>query len=240
MSNSTVLKSIYSTTDYGMFTPMKGNRKVCKVNLKNLRGQIHTAEDITPIEVNKDFQIIDGQHRLEIAKEKNLPIPFYMNDNGNLKTVQKKNSNSKKWSIEDYTESYIVQGSNDYKVYKEFRESYGFSHSICMQILNGYDDSARAYDFQNGNLKIKNMDESLKIARTLSEIGQYYDGYKRRSFIAALLRCMKNEKFKVEDFIKKLGFQGGKLQHCANYKQYLRTIEDIYNYRNLKKINLSI
>ena len=55
---------IYSTEAYELFKKMVGNRNVAK--LSKLKEAIRKDGQITPIVVNKDFEIVDGQHRLEV------------------------------------------------------------------------------------------------------------------------------------------------------------------------------
>ena len=65
-------------------------------------------------------------------------------------------------------------------------------------------------------------------------ISDYYDGYKRRAFIYAMLKLFRNDQYNHLDFLKKLSFQSNKLQDTTNVKLYLQMIEQIYNYKRAK------
>ena len=62
-------------------------------------------------------------------------------------------------------------------------------------------------------------------------VGKYYDGYKRRSFIYAMLKCFKNDSYSHDNFLRKLSKQSAKLTDQAGTTDYLKVIEGIYNFR---------
>ena len=69
-------------------------------------------------------------------------------------------------------------------------------------------------------------------------IGKYYSGYKRRSFIYAMIGLFKNKNFDFNEFIHKLKTQPSAMVDCTDTQQYLSLIEEIYNYRRREKVNL--
>lgn len=73
-----VIGSIFSTSDYTLFKKLKGNRKV-KRN-KNLRKELEAMGQSSPIVVNSNFEVIDGQHRLDILKSMGRPVSFIISD----------------------------------------------------------------------------------------------------------------------------------------------------------------
>ena len=62
-------------------------------------------------------------------------------------------------------------------------------------------------------------------------VGKYYDGFKRRSFIYAMLKCFRNPHYCHDNFLKKLSKMSAKLTDQAGTIDYLKVIEGIYNFR---------
>jgi len=64
---SELVGKIFITNDYGKFKKLKGNRTLKKN--KSLENSIARSGILVPIEVNEQFEILDGQNRFEIAKK---------------------------------------------------------------------------------------------------------------------------------------------------------------------------
>jgi hypothetical protein len=188
-----------------------------------------------PIIVNENFHIIDGQHRFEACKQLNLPVYYIIVEGYKLKHVHKLNAIGKKWSFNDYLEGYVNLGYVDYQQTKRFIETYGFGSSETLAMLLGRTSNSNGEDtqsFYNGTFKIKSLPEAELKAKQITSIRPYYEGYKRRSFVLAMLKALNTEGFSVSVFTQKLSFQSAKLVDCTDSAQYLRVIENIYNYRS--------
>jgi len=71
---------ILITYDYEIFKRMRGNRILNNSHVKNLVKSMKEKYLPQPILVNKDMEIIDGQHRFAAAEELNLPIHYLIID----------------------------------------------------------------------------------------------------------------------------------------------------------------
>ena len=69
-------------------------------------------------------------------------------------------------------------------------------------------------------------------------VREYYEGYKRRYFVYAMLELFENPDYSHVEFLNKLSFQSVKLQDCTDVKGYLILIEDIYNFKRSKNIKV--
>ena len=67
---------------------------------------------------------------------------------------------------------------------------------------------------------------------------EFYTGWKRRSFVYAIIRLLSNQNFDIDYFINKLKAQPNALSDCTTVTNYIILIEEIYNYRNRNKVNL--
>lgn len=235
---------VHETTDYGLFKELEGNRVVNKLHLRRLKDSMAKNYLFTIITVNELMQIIDGQHRFNVCRELQLPI-YYVKMNGyGLREVQILNANNKVWNSDDYLSGYCDlakqhEGSyEDYLIYKDFKDRYQFGHSECLLILTQHFDRRSIQSFFNGDLKIDNYANGVLIAKKLEEIGKFYSGYKRKSFVRVIVNLLKNPNFVFSEFIHKVQLQPMALKDCTDVKMYRELIEEVYNYRRKEKINL--
>lgn len=104
---------IYETKEYSKFKFLKGNRKV-KHN-KDLEASILKSGVLVPIEVNEDFEILDGQFRLKVAQEYGLVLPYRIAEGLGIQDVIDLNSTTKAWNLNDYIRKYAVEGIKSYQ-----------------------------------------------------------------------------------------------------------------------------
>ncbi len=192
----------------------------------------------TVIIVNEKYEIIDGQHRFDVIQELQLPLNYIVCNGYGLNEVHILNQNSKTWTSDDYLDGYCKLGYKDYLKYKEFKDVYGIGHYECMWLLNGSQLSNPTQVFFTGDFKIKNYNEACKIIEKIMLVEPYYEEWKRRSFILAMLQLFKNPNFELTEFLQKLKLQPTALTNCSTTNQYVSLIEEIYNYRRREKVNL--
>ena len=121
---------------------------------------------------------------------------------------------------------------DDYVEYREFKRKYGFGHNETQAVLaNQRMFSGNLSErFRNGTFKIKNLSLAQDTAEKITSVGKYYQGYKRRGFVIAMLHCFATPEYNHDRFLSKLSYQTYKLSDQSNYKQYLQIAQDIYNY----------
>lgn len=234
---------INKTKDYFLFKGLKGNRAINVLNKKRLIESFKKKYLISPIIINDNYEIIDGQHRFEAAKELSLPIYYFKVPSYGVEEVQILNSNQKNWSTDDYVQGYIDIGKSDYSLYKEFRNKYKFPVTQTIEILRskkstGNEGGNLIREFRNGDFKVKNINKSIRVFESINSVKYLYDGYRRTSFVAAMMTLLNKETFNMDEFLKKLNIQKGKLIDCTNVTNYILLIEDIYNYKRKNKVNL--
>lgn len=95
-----VVGSLFSTTDYSLFKKMRGNRSIS--SNPNLEEEIKEMGQLSPVMVNSNYEIIDGQHRVEVLKKLNKPVIFIISDHIVPRTIISINSTQRNWKNEDY------------------------------------------------------------------------------------------------------------------------------------------
>lgn len=238
VQNSTEVNKVYKTSDLTIFKTLDGNRDVIQSHLKRLAKSMKDNKLFSPIIVNEKMEVIDGQHRLMSSKMNNIPIEYIIVNGYGLKEVQVLNANSKNWNSDDYMNGYCDLMNPEYIKYREFKNQYGFGHSECQSLLSNTADSGLQPIFNSGNFKIKDYKKAVDMAERITMVSEFYKGYKRRSFVFALMNLFNNENFEFTQFIQKLKIQSTALVDCTTTSSYLLLIEDIYNYRSRNKVNL--
>lgn len=241
----------YVTTDYSLFKKLKGNRPIAMVHVKRLEESIlkYGMLEVDVI-VNENFEVIDGQNRLQAAKNAKSPVYYKVINGYGLREARILNENMSKWNKREHLESYCELGEPVYIQFKEFLQEYkdhfGFAacevllslrSSMRSELVNGKSVSSKS--FERGLLHIPDIDKSRFYADRIIEIKPFYKNYGRAVFVRAMVSLFKNENFDHDEFIRKLAAAGApKLEDCGRVDQYKFIIEDIYNFRRSQKVGL--
>lgn len=231
------VNQVMMTNDYSMFKTIGGNRDINKAHLRRLKNSISQKYISVPIIINDKNQIIDGQHRFASAKELQKPV-YYIRVNGlGLQDVHRLNTNTKNWTADAYLDGYCRLGYTDYITYRSFKLKYGFGHNECNALLTNRSRMGgnKNEEFKDGVFKIVNYEQAVKNADKISMLSKFYDGYKRRAFVYAMLDLFQNPDYNHAKFLRKVSFQSVKLVDCTDVQQYLTLIEEIYNFKSSKK-----
>lgn len=232
-------QQVYQTSDYARFKLMEGNRPLNILHLSRLKESIAEKPLVTPIVVNEDFLVVDGQHRLQALKELGLPVNYLVLEGYGLNEVHTLNQNAKTWKADDFLQSYCDLDMFDYKLYRQFKEKYGFGHYDNLWMLTGkHGDKSVAKDFMEGKFKVKNFKSACNAADKIVQLGSFYPNYKRRSFVHCMLILFKNEQFDFDVLLHKLAKQPNAIKDAHSTEAYKEQIEKIYNHCNRNKINL--
>jgi hypothetical protein len=234
---------IYETTNYDMFKNISGNRSLNLFNVRRIIESIDVNGYLTSVViVNENMEVIDGQHRVEAARETGKPVLYVISQGYGVHQIQALNSNSKNWGREDYLNSYCELGIPVYLQIKAFREMYptlsltAILNILSLRLSNNTKrlekgGEVREKKFEMGKFEIPNIELSVEIADHLAEFAEIYDGYNRTHFVAAIVHFMKNPNYSPSEMISKLKQQPTALVHCANTIQYKELLEKIYNYK---------
>lgn len=252
-----VVNQVHETNDYSMFRTLEGNRQVNKLHVKRLKDSFQKAYLLSPIIVNDKFEIIDGQHRFEAAKQSGFPINFLIAPKYGLKEVQALNANMKNWSKVDYLNAYCDLNHPEYLKFRQFMNRYtDFGIAVCQTLL--MNKPSQSYSsthidvisesnkqgkfairfFQEGDLVIPDYNLAVENAEKIMKLKPYYEGFNRNTFVSAMISIFKINYYNHNKLIDRLNANPTALQHCTNITQYKLLIEEIYNYRSRDKVSL--
>jgi len=210
--------TVYETRDYGLFKTLAGNRDLNAVQIKKLARVIENAPQFTrlsPLLVNENMEIIDGQHRLaaykKYAAEKTIvhPIYFTVNSGTGIAEARNLNAGSKPWTPKDYAVAYSNSGNKEYATYLKYSRETGLNHDILVRFL-----SPKNYDlqtFRSGMFVVENEKKSREWFSNLEEMGMTIKetmaepiDHKHRSFAIGLLNVMRNPNYHQERMLEQL------------------------------------
>lgn len=231
------MPGIQSSTNYSQFKLIGNNRDINRGHLEALRKSFlenGNLTEIQPILVNENMEVIDGQHRYTIAKELGMPI-FYMEVSG-LRIGDARNMNilHRNWSIDDFASSYAEGGDGNYTRYIKMREDYDLSHSIVLTYIHGAEVKGQNTEFRQGEFSFTPEEEMEARARLekLVEIQEILPVGRDVAFAYAYLRVMSVPDFDQNRMVDKAQRLGDRFRRYANPAEYMRALEELYNYQH--------
>lgn len=161
---------IFETLDYQKFQVLKGNRLI-KEN-KELEQSIRESGILVPVEVNENFEILDGQVRVKIAKKLKIPVPYRIAAGLTIDDVIDLNSTTKNWNVSDYIRKYTVEGKASYvKLSRLLREFAQVPTSSLIAAAMGYTKvrSSVTNKTKHGDFEFLNYEEFYEVLRRFAE-----------------------------------------------------------------------
>lgn len=245
---------IHSTYDLSIFKILKGNRNLNLPHIDRLAKSIQENGTILqPIVVNENFEIIDGQHRLEAAK-KCKSIIYYIKVIGyDLKTAIVLNVNASNWSTIDYVRSFCERGYEDYiKLLQLHDSNKDFSIMICAELshVNGLNHVTlyKQLDRPNTDIIKRGLflydinNNAEYIFEAMRKINGVIVESKTTLFCRAIKKCLDNKDFHLDQFVKKCLTHPNQYRKSSKLGIVIANIEHIYNFNvknNKTRIYLS-
>lgn len=229
--------------NYNKFDLMINNREVVRGHVEALKKAFQEIGNLTrvqPILVNERFQIIDGQHRFIVAKELEEPVYFMVQRGLGIKDARQMNILHRGWTLDDYAKSYALTDPN-YKQYLEVREDYGFGHSTTLLYIVGEETKGMFSDFRNGEFVMIDLPAARARLDKLANVQSHVRYGRNRYFAYAYLKVIAVPGFNEDRMLRKLDEVGDSLlRQFGNTTDFLRVLEEIYNYRMSERNRLRL
>jgi len=240
------MTKIESTTDYESFHFFEGNRRVFDSHVKTLVREIkkNNLLHLCPILVDRDFFVIDGQHRLFAAKALNVPIYYMIADKGGSNLIGTLNSARKAWLSADYVNYFVSQGNEDYRRLDAFCKKHNVDVTLVLKMRDQKDNK-----FKDGLYKFMTPEEEKTLVVALDKLADTKALIDLRSFIEhkstifksfcfqkPLLTLFLREDFDYDHFRKNLELLMDRFKKCSNKESFYNLFIEIYNYRRKERI----
>ena len=240
-----IFKTGTNEEDYNRFLLVESNRTIRPNKIANLRVEIErndlTHENEIKVVLNDDNKliIVEGQHRFITCMDMKIPI-YYRFSNMTLDDIGLVNSVQDKWNLNDSLHHYCNRGMHEYKILAGFKKQYKYPISTLIGVLAGRNDKTMCDEFRRGQFKVTQSLEFVHdVLGKIQEFRQYNDKvYRHRTFLAVYIDLLTHPDFKHEVLIRKIEQIPTRFVHCTRINDYLRMIEDVYNYNNRTPIKL--
>lgn len=247
MKKNEISGQIFKTNNYSMFKQLKGNRPVDQNHVKFLSKSIALNNMLSshPLIVNEKMEIIDGQHRLEVAKDRKIDIYYFIVEGGSREDALLLNMYTRVWKLSDWLASYVSLGVPAYITMHNFINEHSDITTLSNALLMFYPQNAytrntsAANNFKLGRFTADKLDYATEVTTFLYDIsGLLEDNVAMdRDFILAVIKASKAIPLKtLSDRIIEVG---KRIARSKDQVDYLRQIEEIINWhRSVDKIRV--
>ena len=234
---------IFETTDYDKFSLSSINREIDYKHVERLKKDMRERFIRTNLIVDKQFTILDGQHRFEAMRSLNIPVTYTIVTPRNFEMeIITMNTNTKNWNNDDLLDLYLKneRKSNPYDYfdmpYHMFNHARKYKIHFMTLIELAYSSRQKEHTiaFQRGDLFIQNKELFKENVNFLVKAMKQHKTCKHRNTQLALCKYLLDENFDKKTFLDKLEKFPDKLVHSSTMDQATLNIKDLHNYFNKK------
>lgn len=227
------MKEVKSTKKYDMFKELKGNREVSPSRVKKIIESIKNVGYITsPIIVNENMEIIDGQGRLKALQFLQMPVEYIVHKGAGINECLSMNIHQTNWTLKDYIKSYADRGLQSYVYLQDLIDTYKNLAliTIVMACQGGTKYSKKIY---RGDLDLTERDyekvkEKLDYITEVSSYFAFKNGAK--SYLEfSLLICQTLDCIDLDRLKERLKEDCSIMRRWNSVPTCLQSIEDVYN-----------
>lgn len=227
--------TILSTRDYGRFVINIANRPIQPKKLEKMRAWITRKNllHLFPIIVSRDFTVVDGQHRLKVAEMLGVPVYYIVSDQMRIEDAATINTVTDRWTIQDWLGHWCALGLPEYLKLKAFSQKYPwFPLSLAREFCAGSLKSQDVMDsFMSGTYRVAGMNVAEQVAQMAVNFSRWADFWRSAYFLRALRQLALNPQYSHKRMLSKMDYQSSRLVKCATAEDYLKLLNEIYNYR---------
>lgn len=226
-------EKLHTTTEYGRFTTLDGNRSISRRHVNGLKRLIQKNGNLTdkfPIKVNGSGDVLDGQHRLQALKELGLPVTYEVIKGADIKTVRAINLGNRNWTWQDMAESHYKLGNEEYGWFLEYISKYQLAFRTALIFCNVPANSRHDSLFNQGHLVIEDKELAVERANRYREIVDMTNITLFDLAVAFRLISLSDD-YDHDRMIRKLAERADTLPLKATRLDYARALEEIYNYK---------
>lgn len=238
------MKEVRVTNKYEMFKKLEGNRATDNRRVEKIKESILKVGYITsPILVNSQMEIIDGQGRFEALKQLQLPIEYIIQDGIGFKECVAMNVYQSNWTANDYIESYADRGVKSYIYIRNLMERFKIKNTSIIAVATHNVGRFQLNVLQEGRLVIteEQYQKAIEKLEYIQEIKSGICIQRLNLFITGILFCLEIEgidKKKLKEKCREV-LEYGKIPPIPTIEETMMFLEEIYN-KNSKRPTLYI
>ena len=234
---------IFETTDYDKFSLSSINRKIDYGHVERLKKDMRERFIRTNLIVDKQFTILDGQHRFEAMRSLNIPVTYTIVTPENFQTeIITMNTNTKNWNNDDLLDLYLKneRKSNPYDYFDMPYHMFNHARKYRIHFMNlielAYSSRKKEHTiaFKKGNFFIQDKETFKENVNFLVKAMNQHKVCKHRMTQLVLCKYLLNKNFDKKTFLDKLEKFPDKLVHSSTMDQALLNIKNLHNYFNKK------
>lgn len=228
--------NVQSTKEYSKFKKLTGNRDVRIGHVRFLISSISRKNLLAehPIIINRNWEVIDGQHRIEAAKTLNIPIFYVFSESASIEDAQLLNYAARVWASRDFLKSLAENGNEDARFVYDFVLKNKVPVTVALQVSTTL--SARAQKLLSlmraGEFVADAKDTALLYEVMLSQYRSY--ATERASFDSNFARAVRkmliDKPVEHVAMLNQLALYPHGIDRQVDERGYLRLFEEIYNY----------
>lgn len=197
-----VVNHVYETTDYSIFKPHKRNRNVITRN-----DMLEQAKEgiISPLIVNGEMIVIDGQNRLHHSMMVGASVKYIIDESLTIDDIARMNTNQEKWMLLDWIESYANEGREEYeKLIYILNNHYSDASLVSGLCINVISNSEARKSIMSGNFRIRNYETIISFFQYLNRFLDETKANKNSPTTKAVYQLFRVKKFDKDRLIKKV------------------------------------
>lgn len=238
---------IIKTSDYSIFKTVGFNRDKNKKHIRGIKNILEKENllHLHPILVNNKMEVIDGQHRLEAARELGLEI-FYIQSDISYDHILNSNLIQKKMSLCDVIKFYSVKDKiEDYIRLRDYLMTLEISAKSLIGLIFGSASPVIIDHLKSGKFKMPKETEVIdKIIMSYMNFSGFckskritpFSMIANFNFTIAYRNLILLTKFSESIFLAKLEMRWFDLKPKINSKEWTRQLINIYNWKNQSPI----
>lgn len=225
---------VYRTTRYDIFGFSKFNRNVF------LTPEILNQAElgfISPIIVNENFIVIDGQHRLTACQQLGIPVEYIIKPGLGDDDIVRMNTVQKPWKLINFIEAFANEGKEEYVKLINLLNTKDYYQSVAIisQIAT-HEITPRGMikPIQEGRFKFFNYEKTVEFLAYLSKFKKETKVPYRSNLSRSLYLLFQYKKIDMNKLITRVissGLADELLVKSPSYSECIKELLDAYNFR---------
>ena len=224
---------LYNTQNYEQFNYIDVNRDISKTHVLQLATKIRKKNllHLSPMIVNGNMDVFDGQHRLGAAQMLNTPIYYLFDPDITHEDIITLNSTSNSWKPLDYLKYYTTKKIPSYiKLSGFLKNNPKLAIDTSLWLMAPVDwRNNLLQNFKAGLINISNYDHAADVASVLMTLCQIPGVSKRMvykfEFIYAISATKMQGVFNMDKLTRKIEQENTLFMVCETQNDYLQLLK---------------